>query len=54
MAVRPPIPNIHIGQAYDQRYADAEVHYEALGKLADFFGRNMPVQSTNAPTAAAG
>jgi AraC family 4-hydroxyphenylacetate 3-monooxygenase operon regulatory protein len=43
MAVRPPIPNIHIGQAYDQRYADAQVHYEALGKLADFFGRNMPV-----------
>ncbi|MGG2396614.1 4-hydroxyphenylacetate catabolism regulatory protein HpaA [Pseudomonas sp. SH1-B] len=36
------IPNIDIGQVYDQRYADAEVHYEALGKLADFFGRNMP------------
>lgn len=43
MAMRPPIPNIHIGQTYDQRYADAQVHYEALGKLADFFGRNMPV-----------
>ncbi|MFP6851037.1 MAG: 4-hydroxyphenylacetate catabolism regulatory protein HpaA [Pseudomonas sp.] len=38
-----PIPNINIGQVYDQRYADADVHYEALGKLADFFGRNMPV-----------
>jgi AraC family 4-hydroxyphenylacetate 3-monooxygenase operon regulatory protein len=38
-----PIPNIDIGQVYDQRYADAEVHYEALGNLADFFGRNMPV-----------
>ncbi|QLF93379.1 4-hydroxyphenylacetate catabolism regulatory protein HpaA [Pseudomonas sp. ABC1] len=37
------IPNIDIGQVYDQRYADADVHYEALGKLADFFGRNMPV-----------
>lgn len=38
-----PIPNINIGEVYDQRYADADVHYEALGKLADFFGRNMPV-----------
>lgn len=37
-----PIPNIDIGQVYDQRYADADVHYEALGNLADFFGRNMP------------
>ncbi|WP_375741361.1 4-hydroxyphenylacetate catabolism regulatory protein HpaA [Pseudomonas boanensis] len=43
MSERQPIPNINIGQVYDQRYADAEVHYEALGKLADFFGRNMPV-----------
>ena len=34
MAERQPIPNINIGQVYDQRYADAEVHYEALGKLA--------------------
>ncbi|HAC69946.1 MAG TPA: 4-hydroxyphenylacetate catabolism regulatory protein HpaA, partial [Pseudomonas sp.] len=25
-----PIPNIHIGEVYDQRYADAEVHYDAL------------------------
>ncbi len=37
-----PIPNINIGQVYDQRYADAEVHYDALGPMADFFGRNMP------------
>lgn len=36
-----PIPNINIGQVYDQRYADAEVHYDALGRLAEFFGRNM-------------
>ncbi|MDD2054251.1 4-hydroxyphenylacetate catabolism regulatory protein HpaA [Pseudomonas putida] len=43
MAALPSIPNIHIGQAYDQRYADAEVHYDALGKLADFFGRDMHV-----------
>ena len=38
-----PIPNINIGQVYDQRYADEDVHYEALGKLADIFGHNMPV-----------
>lgn len=43
MPERQPIPNINIGQVYDQRYADAEVHYDALGNLAGFFGRNMPV-----------
>ena len=37
-----PIPNINIGQVYDHRYADAEVHYDALAPMADFFGRNMP------------
>ncbi|MGP9498265.1 4-hydroxyphenylacetate catabolism regulatory protein HpaA [Halomonas sp. AOP43-D1-4] len=37
------IPNITIGQEYDQRYADATVHYDALGRMADFYGRNMPV-----------
>lgn len=39
---RTPIPNIDIGQIYDLRYADAEVHYEELDRLAAFFGRNMP------------
>jgi len=38
-----PIPNINIGQVYDQRYANADIHYEELSKLAGFFGRNMPV-----------
>lgn len=42
MPERQPIPNINIGQVYDQRYADAELHYDALGNLAGFFGRNMP------------
>ncbi|WP_347455205.1 4-hydroxyphenylacetate catabolism regulatory protein HpaA [Acinetobacter thermotolerans] len=37
-----PIPNIKLGEVYDQRYMDSEVHYEALGKLQDFFGVNMP------------
>lgn len=37
------IPNIDIGAAYDQHYIDADLHYEYLEKLADFFGRNMPV-----------
>lgn len=40
---RQPIPNINIGKVYDQRYSDAEVHYDKLGNLAGFFGRNMPV-----------
>ncbi|MDE1165635.1 MAG: 4-hydroxyphenylacetate catabolism regulatory protein HpaA [Pseudomonas sp.] len=43
MSDRQPIPNINIGQVYDQRYSDAEVHYDRLGNLAGFFGRNMPV-----------
>ncbi len=43
MADRHPIPNINIGQVYDQRYSDSEVHYDKLGNLAGFFGRNMPV-----------
>ena len=37
------IPNINIGQAYDQQYLDADIHYDRLENLADFFGRNMPV-----------
>ncbi|MBP5127385.1 MULTISPECIES: 4-hydroxyphenylacetate catabolism regulatory protein HpaA [Pseudomonas] len=43
MNPRQPIPNINIGQVYDQRYADAQVHYDKLSNLAGFFGRNMPV-----------
>lgn len=43
MADAHAIPNINIGQVYDQRYLDADIHYESLGKLANFFGRNMPV-----------
>lgn len=35
------IPNINIGQAYDRRYKDADIHYEVLGNLANFFGRTM-------------
>lgn len=37
------IPNIVIGEDYDQKYADAPIHYDALGNLASFFGRDMPV-----------
>lgn len=43
MSDRQPIPNINIGQVYDQRYADSQVHYDKLSNLAGFFGRNMPV-----------
>ena len=37
------IPNIVIGQDYDQRYADSLIHYDEHGNLANFFGRDMPV-----------
>ena len=37
------IPNIVIGQEYDNRYADSLIHYDEHGNLADFFGRDMPV-----------
>lgn len=37
------IPNINIGQDYDSSYKDAPVHFDKLGKLADFFGRDMPM-----------
>lgn len=37
------IPNIIIGQDYDQKYRDANIHYDALENLAVFFGRDMPV-----------
>lgn len=36
------IPNLHMGEVYDQRYAGEEIHYEAQAKLANFFGQNMP------------
>lgn len=37
------IPNIDLGQSYDQRYLNTDIHYESLEKLANFFGRNMPI-----------
>lgn len=37
------IPNINIGKVYDQKYENAELHFEHLDNLAEFFGRNMPV-----------
>lgn len=36
------IPNIILGQDYDQRYLDAQIHYDRLENLAVFFGRDMP------------
>lgn len=38
-----PIPNIDIGKVYDSRYGESDINVEAFGKLAEFFGRNMPV-----------
>jgi AraC family transcriptional regulator, 4-hydroxyphenylacetate 3-monooxygenase operon regulatory protein len=37
------IPNINMGEDYDQKYVDAPIHYDALDNLASFFGRDMPV-----------
>ncbi|MBR7890048.1 helix-turn-helix domain-containing protein [Marinomonas sp. A79] len=37
------IPNINIGQDYDIAYQDATIHFDVLGKMADFFGRDMPM-----------
>lgn len=37
------IPNIVLGQDYDQRYIDSPIHYDVLENLAGFFGRDMPV-----------
>jgi AraC family 4-hydroxyphenylacetate 3-monooxygenase operon regulatory protein len=40
---RTPIPNIDIGKVYDSRYGESDINVESFGKLAEFFGRNMPV-----------
>ncbi|UJB30124.1 4-hydroxyphenylacetate catabolism regulatory protein HpaA [Chromobacterium sp. Beijing] len=37
------IPNIDIGKAYDSPYESVDIHCESFGRLAAFFGRNMPV-----------
>jgi AraC family 4-hydroxyphenylacetate 3-monooxygenase operon regulatory protein len=37
------LQNIDIGEVYAQNAIDADIHYEHLEKLADFFGRNMSV-----------
>lgn len=37
------LPNINIGQVYDSRYSQADIHYDRLENLAGFFGRSMPV-----------
>jgi AraC family 4-hydroxyphenylacetate 3-monooxygenase operon regulatory protein len=37
------IPNLQIGQDYDNKYRDADIHFDRLGTMADFFGRDMPV-----------
>ncbi|WP_191600437.1 helix-turn-helix domain-containing protein [Marinomonas algicola] len=37
------IPNLKLGQDYDKNYRDADIHFDQLGAMADFFGRDMPV-----------
>jgi AraC family transcriptional regulator, 4-hydroxyphenylacetate 3-monooxygenase operon regulatory protein len=36
------IPNIDLGQTYDQRYEGADIHIDSLHNLSSFFGLNMP------------
>lgn len=38
-----PIPILDLGRDYDQRYADADLHYDAHGRLSAVFGRNVAV-----------
>lgn len=38
-----PIPILDLGQVYDQRYADADFHYDDHGRLSEFFGRSVAV-----------
>jgi len=35
------IPNLDLGQVYDQRYADADFHYDGHDRLSEFFGRSV-------------
>ncbi|MBV2182615.1 MAG: 4-hydroxyphenylacetate catabolism regulatory protein HpaA [Castellaniella sp.] len=37
------IPILDLGQVYDQRYADADFHYDGHGRLSEFFGRSVAV-----------
>ena len=36
------IPNIDVGQAYDERRADTDLHIDTLHNLSEIFGRDMP------------
>ncbi|MEP9317758.1 4-hydroxyphenylacetate catabolism regulatory protein HpaA [Pseudomonas sp. LABIM340] len=37
------IPILDLGREYDQRYAGADLHYDAHGHLSAFFGRSVAV-----------
>ncbi len=37
------IPDINIGRVYNLRDPECDIHYETFGRLADFFGRNLPM-----------
>lgn len=37
------IPNIDIGNDYDKKYLNANIHLDKLTHLADHFGRDMPI-----------
>lgn len=37
------IPNIDIGNDYDKKYLNANIHLDKLTHMADYFGRDMPI-----------
>lgn len=37
------IPNIDIGNDYDKKYLNANIHLDKLAHMADHFGRDMPI-----------
>jgi len=37
------IPNIDIGNDYDNKYRNANIHLDKLALMADHFGRDMPI-----------
>lgn len=37
------IPDLRIGEIYDKKYSDANIHYESINNMASFFGENVAV-----------
>lgn len=42
------IPDLRIGEIYDKKYINAEIHYESINKMASFFGEHVAVHRHDA------